>query len=194
MNGSYTQSTDKLQPKMKKLHAILVIVSLAASLTLAAPEKNTIRAGAVLGGNSTVHGCMSLTQTDDEVRITGRVTGLTPGKHGFHVHEFGNVFTNGCYSTGGHFNPLNVTHGGKEDPILERHLGDLGNIVANEEGVAYINMTDRIISLIGPFSIVGRAFVVHSGEDDLGRGGNLGSLTTGNSGERLACGIVFILP
>lgn len=86
-------------------------------------------------------------------------------------------------------------HGPREGSIFERHIGDLGNIVANEEGVADININDRIISLTGPFSIAGRAFVVHSDEDDLGAfPDDSGSVTHGNSGNRLACGIVFVVP
>ncbi|ONK57271.1 uncharacterized protein A4U43_C10F18360 [Asparagus officinalis] len=114
-----------------------------------------------------------------------RVTGLTPGLHGFHLHEFGDT-TNGCISTGPHFNPNGMTHGAPEDEI--RHAGDLGNIVANSEGVAEATIVDSQIPLSGPNAVVGRAFVVHELEDDLGKGGHELSLSTGNAGGRLACG------
>ncbi|KAJ3615468.1 hypothetical protein Zmor_016392, partial [Zophobas morio] len=123
----------------------------------------------------------------DKVRVTGEIKGLPKGKHGFHIHEFGDN-TEGCISAGSHFNPLNKNHGAPEDK--ERHVGDLGNIEANEEGTAKVNILDNLIKIKGPHSIVGRTAVVHKDEDDLGKGGHELSLTTGNSGERICCGVV----
>ncbi|KAL0918294.1 hypothetical protein M5K25_010294 [Dendrobium thyrsiflorum] len=143
------------------------------------------KAVAVLKGNSKVEGVVTLVQEDDgPTTVNVRVTGLTPGSHGFHLHEFGDT-TNGCISTGAHFNPNSLTHGAPEDEI--RHAGDLGNIVANDEGIAEATIVDNQIPLEGPNSVVGRAFVVHELEDDLGKGGHELSLTTGNAGGRLAC-------
>ncbi|RWR83411.1 superoxide dismutase Cu-Zn, chloroplastic [Cinnamomum micranthum f. kanehirae] len=119
-----------------------------------------------------------------------RVTGLTPGLHGFHLHEYGDT-TNGCISTGAHFNPNKLTHGAPEDNI--RHAGDLGNIVANSDGVAEATIVDGQIPLSGPNAVIGRALVVHELEDDLGKGGHELSLTTGNAGGRLACGMNYFL-
>jgi len=81
-------------------------------------------------------------------------------------------------------------HGGPSD--TERHVGDLGNIAADPTGVATINVTDRLISLHGKHSIIGRALVVHSGPDDYGKGGTGDSLKTGNAGHRIACGVIGI--
>lgn len=88
----------------------------------------------------------------------------------------------------GHFNPLEQEHGAPEDK--ERHHGDLGNIVADSSGAAKTVFSDRLLSLNGPHSIVGRGVVVHAGEDDLGEGGDDGSLATGNAGGRLACAVI----
>jgi len=122
--------------------------------------------------------------TESQIIIEGTIDGLKPGKHGLHIHEFGD-FSNGCLSTGGHFDPHCRNHGAPEDK--DRHVGDLGNIEANNDGRASFRISD---SLIKVWDVIGRALVVHDGPDDLGRGGNEQSLTTGNSGARLACGII----
>ncbi|KAM6573763.1 hypothetical protein CsatA_017843 [Cannabis sativa] len=167
----------------------------------AAPKPFTVTAAkkavAVLKGNSNVEGVVTLTQDGDgPTTVNVRITGLTPGPHGFHLHEFGDT-TNGCISTGlflfsgPHFNPNNLTHGAPEDEV--RHAGDLGNIIANAEGVAEATIVDSQIPLNGPNSVVGRALVVHELEDDLGKGGHELSLSTGNAGGRLAC-VVGLTP
>ncbi|UYV74398.1 Sod [Cordylochernes scorpioides] len=126
---------------------------------------------------------------NDPVVITGEIKGLAPGKHGFHIHEYGDT-TNGCTSAGAHFNPFKKDHGAPEDEV--RHLGDLGNVTVGSDGVAHVDKKDHVISLIGQFSIIGRSLVVHADEDDLGRGGHELSKTTGNAGGRLGCGIIGI--
>jgi len=148
-----------------------------------------VKAVCVLAGS--VKGNISFSQdaAGQSTLVTGQVTGLAPGKHGFHIHEFGD-YTNGCTSAGGHFNPSKKEHGGPEDD--NRHAGDLGNIVAGDDGVANIEIKDVQIPLIGEHSIIGRAVVVHEGEDDLGKGGFDDSKTTGHAGARLACGVIGI--
>lgn len=100
--------------------------------------------------------------------------------HAIHVHEFGDM-SQGCESTGPHYNPLSVQH--------PQHPGDFGNF-AVRDGSLWKYRTGLAASLSGPYSIVGRAVVVHAGEDDLGRGGNPASLENGNAGRRLACCVV----
>ncbi|KAL8092460.1 hypothetical protein AgCh_034662 [Apium graveolens] len=98
-------------------------------LTVVAATKKAV---AVLKGTSAVEGVVTLTQDDDgPTTVNVKITGLTPGPHGFHLHEFGDT-TNGCMSTGPHFNPEGLTHGAPEDEV--RHAGDLGNIIANADG------------------------------------------------------------
>ncbi|TSX58283.1 Superoxide dismutase [Cu-Zn] [Bagarius yarrelli] len=148
------------------------------------------KAVCVLKGTGEVTGTVYFEQDGDTlVKVTGQITGLTPGLHGFHVHAFGDN-TNGCISAGPHFNPHNKTHGGPDDEI--RHVGDLGNVTANSNGIADISIVDKLISLTGPLSIIGRTMVIHETVDDLGKGGNEESLKTGNAGGRLACGVIGI--
>jgi len=119
--------------------------------------------------------------------IKGTITGLTPGEHGFHIHEFGDM-SDGCKSMGGHYNPDGVDHGNLGDG----HVGDLGNITADGSGVAKFTIRADRVDLLGDRSVVGRGIVVHSDKDDLGKGGDEESLKTGNAGDRLACGVITL--
>ena len=119
--------------------------------------------------------------------ISGTISGLTEGLHGFHIHEFGDL-SDGCDSAGGHYNPHGVDHG----DVDNGHIGDLGNIEANSKGVAEFKIKSKTIQLQGATSIVGRAVVVHQDEDDLGKGGDEESLKTGNAGDRAGCGVITL--
>lgn len=121
----------------------------------------------------------------DRCRVSWRVAGLAPGPHGLHVHETAD-FSRGCDSAGPHYNPFGVRHGGQGQ--AERHVGDLGNIVADASGVAAGQLVDELIKLRGPTSVVGRSVMVHAGEDDLGLAGTAESRATGSAGARVACG------
>ena len=94
----------------------------------------------------------------------------------------------GCKTAGPHYNPFGTVHGGPEAEV--RHVGDLGNVVAGEDGVANYEYEDRLIMLHGEISVIGRSCVCHANEDDLGLGGHELSSTTGNAGGRLACGVI----
>ncbi|CAG8721922.1 790_t:CDS:2 [Racocetra fulgida] len=122
--------------------------------------------------NGTVNGTIIFTQEGEEVKVDIDIKGLPAGNnlHGFHIHEFGDN-TNGCTSAGPHYNPLNVNHGDKGDKI--RHVGDLGNVRA-VDGCVKEQIIDNQIN-------------------DLGKGGHEFSLTTGNAGKRLACGVIGML-
>ncbi|XP_076644396.1 superoxide dismutase [Cu-Zn]-like [Halictus rubicundus] len=148
-----------------------------------------VKAVCVLQGDA--KGTLFFEQADNScaVKVTGSVSGLQKGLHGFHIHEFGDN-TNGCTSAGPHFNPLGKEHGGPQADV--RHVGDLGNVEAGADGVANVNITDKLIQLKGEYSIIGRTLVVHADPDDLGKGGHELSKTTGNAGARLACGVVGI--
>ena len=131
-----------------------------------------------------VNGTVTFSTTNKGVRVIAEVHGLTPGKHGFHVHEFGDCSAPNGTSAGGHFNPEHMKHGAPSDS--KRHAGDLGNLDANEEGIARLEFTDTGLTLSGPFSIIGYSVIIHAGEDDLK------SQPTGNAGARVACGVIGI--
>lgn len=87
-----------------------------------------------------------------------QLSGLPPNtQHGFHIHEFGDTVTNGCQSTGAHYNPFNYTHGGLNDQI--RHVGDLGNLCSDGKGQINKEILHNFVCLCGPYSVFGRAFV-----------------------------------
>jgi superoxide dismutase, Cu-Zn family len=132
-----------------------------------------------------VRGTVRLTEVADGVQVQAEITGLSPGKHGFHVHEFGDCSAADLASAGAHFNPTNKPHGGPDAP--ERHAGDMGNIEADASGNAKLDYVDHDISLTSDQrSVIGRSAVVHAKPDDLK------SQPAGDSGARIACGVIGI--
>ncbi|XP_046437978.1 superoxide dismutase [Cu-Zn]-like [Daphnia pulex] len=133
------------------------------------------------------------TTTGGPVIVRGTIQGLTPGLHGLHIHQFGNLSDN-CNAAGPHFNPYNKDHGGLDDHV--RHVGDLGNVDAMGDSFADLFLFDHLISLSpkSDRSVLHRALVVHEKADDLGLGSHADSKKTGNSGSRVACGIITLTP
>ncbi|MGH8018997.1 MAG: superoxide dismutase family protein [Opitutaceae bacterium] len=131
---------------------------------------------------SNVHGTVHFVEQKDGVRVIAKVAGLTPGDHGFHVHEKGDLSAPDLTSAGGHYNPEKKDHGGPK--AKARHVGDMGNIVASSDGVGSLDYVDPHLSLKGEHSIVGRALIVHGGRDDLK------SQPSGDAGPRVAGGII----
>ncbi|XP_023323181.1 superoxide dismutase [Cu-Zn] [Eurytemora carolleeae] len=123
-------------------------------------------------------------------KIEGIILGVGAKKnHGFHIHAEGSL-DNDCAGAGGHFNPDQKTHGAPDAEV--RHLGDLGNVHADLTGTVELRIQDSMVSLFADeeHSIIGKALVIHEGEDDLGLGGDEGSLATGNAGARAGCCII----
>lgn len=128
---------------------------------------------------SKVTGTVTFAKTGNETRVVADVENLTPGKHGFHIHEKGDCSAADASSAGGHFNPTHQHHGGTSGTA--RHAGDLGNIEADASGKAHLDWTGKL-SFSGDDSIVGKSVVVHEKADDLKTD------PAGNSGARIACG------
>jgi Cu-Zn family superoxide dismutase len=131
---------------------------------------------------SNVSGTITFIQTENGVRVVADIQGLSKGKHGFHIHEFGDCSSADGMSAGGHFNPDGKSHGAPMD--MSRHMGDMGNLEADESGKAHLEYVDSTIQLNGANSILGRSVIVHKNEDDLK------TQPTGNAGPRVACGVI----
>ncbi|MEA3210233.1 MAG: superoxide dismutase, Cu-Zn family [Chthoniobacter sp.] len=147
-------------------------------------DKPLERAVAVLQatqGNQ-VKGVITFTKAGDGVRVEGEVTGLAPGKHGFHVHQFGDVTSADGKAAGDHFNPGGHSHGAPD--VENRHAGDFGNIEADQSGTAKVSFVDKHITFDGANSILGRGLVVHAKADDLK------SQPSGEAGPRVAVGVI----
>ena len=132
---------------------------------------------------SQVHGEAKFTQVGNRVRITAEIAGLSPGAHGFHIHEKGDCSAADAMSAGGHFNPKGNKHGAPG--TSDRHAGDLGNLNADEYGKATLAlMVDGISVGKGPDGVSGRGLIVHANADDLKTD------PTGNAGGRVGCAVI----
>ncbi len=150
------------------------------------PQSGISKAMAVLTpteGNK-VRGVVTFTREGEKVKVVADIEGLAPGKHGFHIHEWGDCSSKDGTAAGGHFNPTQMPHGSQTD--AKRHMGDLGNIEAKEDGKVHIELTDSVLKLEGPGSIIGKGVVVHADPDDFK------TQPTGNAGARLACGVIGV--
>ena len=135
------------------------------------------------------YGTVGFKQEGRDAVVRYDLKNLSPGEHGFHIHQVG-VQGEGekCKAAGPHYNPGGETHGGLHSQL--RHAGDLGNVVAGAEGAARGKV---VVDNLRLGDIEGRSVIVHEREDDLGRGKGPArpeSLKTGNAGARLACGII----
>ena len=167
------------------LGIIMAITLLAAGCgTLQLGQGNATKAVAVIRplNDSGVQGLVTFIQEGGDVRIVAEITGLTPGKHGFHIHQFGDITSADGNTAGSHFNPQNFIHGGPDDK--KRHLGDLGNIEADRNGKAKYNRVDSRITLNGVNSILGRSIIIKEGPDDYK------TQPGGGAGRRIAMGVI----
>ncbi|KAL0133544.1 hypothetical protein PUN28_000935 [Cardiocondyla obscurior] len=151
-----------------------------------------LSAVALIGGNSgynfgnQIFGIIRLAETPEGCIIEGTIDNLPPGEHGLHIHEYGDI-SRGCYSLGGHYNPRDSPHGGPEDDLSKRHVGDLGNIQVESTRRSTFWKLDKYLDLA---EIIGRSIVITKDPDDLGRGNNPESKIDGNSGEGLTAGLI----
>ncbi|MBU1364741.1 MAG: superoxide dismutase family protein [Gammaproteobacteria bacterium] len=161
----------------------LSVVSLALLGACSTPNVGaSARAELLARSGSAVAGTVSFSETDGRLRVVANVTGLTPGEHGFHVHEVGDCSAPDGTSAKGHFNPGGNAHG--HFASGDHHGGDLPSLLANAQGVARYIAELRGLSLRGPTGVIGRSVVIHADADDYT------SQPAGNSGRRVACGVI----
>jgi Cu-Zn family superoxide dismutase len=133
---------------------------------------------------NTVSGVVTFEEVDKGIHVVANLTGLTPGKHGFHIHEFGDISSVDGSSAGGHFNPTAMPH---NMPMSDkRHAGDMGNIEADTTGSAHLDYIDPVMKMSGEYSIIGHAVIIHAKEDDFK------TQPTGNAGARIGNGVIGI--
>lgn len=113
------------------------------------------------------------------LRISGFPKDGGPEARAVHIHQYGDL-SRGCDSTGGHYNPHGIHHPG--------HPGDFGNFEPQQGKISAVFESEA--TLFGGLSVMGRAVVIHEKMDDLGRGGDAGSLLHGNAGRRLGCCVI----
>jgi superoxide dismutase, Cu-Zn family len=127
-------------------------------------------------------GEVTLKMEGSDLKVAYDIKGLKANqKHGFHIHEFGDCSTVDGTSAGSHYNPANAPHAGPESS--DRHRGDLGNLAADANGKA---MGELRLSGVHLQELIGRSFVIHAKEDDLK------TQPAGESGERIACGVIGV--
>ncbi len=165
-----------------------ILIALSSSLLLAACASvpgSSPNATAKLEARSgsAVAGTVSFTQVGAKVRVAAEVSGLTPGEHGFHIHESGDCSAPDAASAKGHFNPAGRQHG--YHSAAERHVGDLPNLIADASGNAKMGVELSQLELAqSPTGIYARSVVIHADPDDYK------SQPAGNSGKRIACGTI----
>ena len=166
---------------MKALYALSACIALTACASHDAGGP-TAQAQLQSRSGSKVSGSLKFTQVGSSVRVTGDITGHTPGKRAIHIHEKGDCSAADGMSAGGHFNPHKAKHGAPG----AGHAGDLGNLVVDDLGRASINQMVSGISVSSSAAdgIIGRAVIIHAQEDDLKTD------PTGNAGGRVACGVI----
>uniref|UniRef100_A0A0N4ZFR6 Superoxide dismutase [Cu-Zn] n=1 Tax=Parastrongyloides trichosuri TaxID=131310 RepID=A0A0N4ZFR6_PARTI len=167
---------------------IINILLLLPLLTLEISEAQSNILRVVDGVASQDIGTLTISQVAGGLRIHGNLRNLPPGPHGFHIHEVNNLF-NSCIAAGPHLNLQGTNHGSLLSST--RHTGDMGNIDTNSRGMTTIDVTVPGLQFEGNVNLVQRSIVVHENADDFGQGGVPASLTTGNSGGRIACGLIF---
>lgn len=154
------------------------------------PPTVPMKAEAVLKAakGSKVSGTITFLEEGGKTTVYATVENLKKGPHGFHIHENGDCSdaAAGFKKAGGHFNPTQHVHA--DVAASPRHVGDLGNLVADKKNKVNTSMTVEGLPLGGPESIIGKAVIIHKDKDD-GK-----TQPTGNSGDRLACAVITAIP
>ena len=168
-----------------RMLALVTVAALAAgcaSMGMGDGQKAVAKLEPTQGNNA--RGTVTFTQRGGEMTVVAELSGLKPNAdHGFHVHEKGDCSSADGMSAGGHFNPGNKPHG--YHMATERHAGDLPNVRADASGNAKATFQTSLLAIgSGAHDILGKGVIVHRDPDDFN------SQPAGNSGPRIACGII----
>ncbi len=173
-----------MRPKLLPLASVLICFAAAGSAFAATKSAH---ADLVNAQGATV-GHAKITATSGGVKISIKASKLTPGDHGIHIHTVGKCEGPAFTTAGGHFNPTSAHHGVHNAADPKPHLGDLPNLSVNAGGKGILTFTISGATLDpGPNSLFhdgGTALVIHAKADDMM------SDPSGNSGDRIACGLI----
>jgi Cu-Zn family superoxide dismutase len=168
---------------MKLALGSLAIGALVAGCATMEPSGNSAVADLAPTAGNTAKGTVTFLQKGDRVLVVAKVSGLAPGNHGFHIHEKGDCSAADAMSAGGHFNPMNKPHA--HPSVADRHTGDMPMLIADTSGNATLTTELTIMTIgAGANDIVGKGVIVHKDPDDFT------TQPTGNSGARVACGVI----
>ncbi|HTS20762.1 MAG TPA: superoxide dismutase family protein [Casimicrobiaceae bacterium] len=169
---------------MKRSAALSFLAGLTAAYAAVAAQAQTATATIAPTAGNTAKGTVTFAQHGDKVTVSAQLSGLSPGGHGFHVHEKGDCSAPDATSAGGHFNPTGKPHGAPD--AAEHHAGDMPMLQADASGNASFSaeLAGVTIGGGGANDIVGRSVVVHKDVDDYK------SQPAGNSGARIGCGVI----
>jgi superoxide dismutase, Cu-Zn family len=169
---------------MKSLIASIGIVVGASMIGWAAVGTAEIKGTET---NSLIKGTASFEDTAAGLHVKAQLIGVPAGAHGFHIHEYGSC-DQMAKAAGGHYNPFGATHGDVMKAGLHHaHAGDLGNVTAQADGSATLDLTIPGLTLVtGANTVAGRSVVLHEKVDDLT------TQPAGNAGARIACGSILL--
>jgi Cu-Zn family superoxide dismutase len=136
---------------------------------------------------SPIEGKALFEESLDGLHVVVQIQNAPPGKHGVHIHEYGDLSNSG-EDAGGHYNPENAPHGHivSTQSFFEAHPGDFGNIEIDANGNGTLDVFIPNLRLAGgKYNVAGRALILHEKEDDF-------SQPTGNAGGRIAGGTIYL--
>jgi Cu-Zn family superoxide dismutase len=167
--------------------AVPALLCFCAAVALGDSAPQTAHAD-IMNAQGEKIGTAMITAATEGVKITVKVSGLPAGDHGIHIHTVGQCDGPAFTTAGGHFNPTNAHHGMNNPQTPHPHAGDLPNLTVGADGKATATMVDKNVTLgDGPRSLFhdgGTSIVIHAKADDMM------SDPSGNSGDRIACGVI----